>query len=136
MHTEEDIFYKAVAFIKGKYLSLCYEHSEYYIEYKINEFVKPKLVNSKLCVFSSFDGAVSQLCYNVKIFKCKVKNPSRPKKNYRDYLSNSDFEKYWNDSREPKPRQEFGAYDKFCLPEWPVGTIHCDEVMLLKELPI
>jgi len=101
------------------------------VEYKLNEWVKPKLENSPLFVFSSLQQAhfhYDQMCAD-SIYECEVKNPRTIKiiAAILDYYALNNVVRFWKDRKRKKGCK---------VSSWPApkGTIICDEVKLTKKV--
>lgn len=86
------MYYKCVSESIDGLFSLCASGENWVVQYKVGEFVKPKVANSKLMVFDDIVEArnFGQWCGHV--YSCEVINPTKP-----DYLCYSlfDLEKFW-----------------------------------------
>lgn len=119
----ERIVWKVVSIETGKYLSAIVKGmSEITIEYKLNEFVKPILPNSKIFVFSNKHRAcefIGGIKYQT-VFKCIGRNISYPPLAIAWHDSSDDIKGYWDGVR-------VGWSDV------PTDTLFCDELMLLEK---
>lgn len=101
------------------------------VEYKLNEWVKPKLENSPLFVFNSLDKAKSHYTQMSadSIYECEVKNPRRIKviAAIIDYYALNTVIRFWKNRKRKKGCK---------VSSWPApkGTIICDEVKLTKKV--
>jgi hypothetical protein len=102
------------------------------IEYKVNEYVYPKLEGSKLYVFSNLDSASKFLniidFYNKDkcvIYECEVENPGKIKPLY---CINS-IVNYWKKKKSHKSTSNF-------LINKTKGFVSCDAVKLTKRVKL
>lgn len=76
-------YYKVVtkdllSYIDTQY-ALSMQNEKFIIQYKIGEFVKPKIPNSQLFVFNSLEEAQQWHMRGLRLFECEVKNPRKAK---------------------------------------------------------
>lgn len=108
----------------GRLLSSWTADNIFAVEYKLNEFVYPKVEGSKLFVFNHFSYALgyrecSPLC--LTIYECEIINPS-----FGEVMSASSSSKDWMDFW-----RRINIYcTRNCLP----GTVFCDAVKLVKKI--
>lgn len=97
---------------------------DFKVTYKIGEWVEPKVKNTKLFVFDSFQMAAefisSHNTYRA-IYECEVKNPGKPKFLGQIWDINSFWKLKW------LKKNLYGVRKKA-----PTGTISCDSVKLIK----
>jgi len=73
------MYYKVLnSDLSSAYISNLYFNTEdIVVKYKINQFVYPNILGSKLMVFSDLSSARLFRCsWGIKIFKCEILNPS------------------------------------------------------------
>lgn len=138
-------YYKVVATYNLSYFSVIsilnvpgdFE-SEFNVEYKINEWVKPKVCGAPLMCFASLEDAINfknQLWNNrtIIIFECEVRNPRRTNKLFlRPLRSNSDMKNIILNNLKLKKQKKRIIQFHEDLP--PAGTVFCDELKLLKKI--
>ena len=106
--------------------------------YKVGEFVKPNLENSKLFVFEDLEDARKFLnrgyLWGTKIYSCRVKNPTIPE--WENQVKISEIIEFWkNVDRLSKLKcNETGFEQFFGAAMVSSGTIICDEVQLIEKV--
>ncbi len=142
------MFYKVVSSYQRKLVSACTKNP-CKVRYVINKWTKPhpKLPNSKLFIFDSFDATQCYIWDNSlaypKIYECEAKNPTRctekkifplwafyAPKPYNEYNISKGFAEYWKDKNSLK------LYFPIRLNQVsvPKGTYWCNEVMITKRV--
>jgi len=102
-------------------------NNEDIVEYKISEWVKPKIENSRLFVFGTLADAkrFKNSCFLddvIEIFECEVRNPRKVAKICT--CPNHDWQFWVNRSLLPKDM----------IGKAPLGSIVCSEVKLIKKV--
>jgi hypothetical protein len=132
MKTKITIAYKVLApNLKSCYAScwLITDNKNWSIQYKLNEFVKPKVNNSKLFVFCTLQSAKDFLLHNNydnnrQIYKCEALNVTKCLLICKKVTNIPDYWKYYNIVRKMK----------FLIKASPKGTGHADAVKLLERM--
>lgn len=115
--------YKVVKTVDDKYYSC--NDTEYSIEYKLGEFVQPKLVGSKLFVFECIEDAKRFACGS-RVFLAECTNPQRFNLRARNHLR---FDVFWGCIT---ANGALLSYEDLGMS--PEGTYVCDSVKLIKEV--
>jgi len=128
-HTNEPVgwerkYYKVVSYVKGQLTSFMTRNSEVTVVYKVGEFVKPLLANSKLFVFDDLSHARMMAGCRGYIYECEIKNPEKPNPRIAAWYNVDEIRTYWREGIERLPRS--------C--RTPFNTVLCDEVKLIKEI--
>jgi hypothetical protein len=116
-------YYKVVKTVGDKYYSC--NDTEHSIEYKLGEFVQPKLVGSRLFVFECIKDA-KRFAYDLRVFLVECTNPRQFKLRARNSLR---FDIFWDCIA--ANGVGLGYEDLGISPE---GTYVCDSVKLIKEV--
>jgi hypothetical protein len=124
------MYYKVVACCGNKLTSCCQNPlfpDEYRVEYKINEFVVPRIEGTKLFVFNDLQCAIDFAfelfglgCYG-EIWSCEITNPG-PISNLSRFDLNL-FRRYWA-----------GTLSNVDMISTPEGTIGVDSVKLVERM--
>lgn len=118
-------FYKVVLVESGKLYSCIADF--YGIEYRVGEFVSPKIPGSKLYVFDNLNDAkwfFGDYDEFRALYECEVINPTKATKIASPFFS--DFKLYWEN------REAFRAVSSEKEPL--LGTWECDSVRLVREI--
>ena len=106
----------------------CYADRSIGIEYKIGEWVRPKINGSKLFIFDSIDSVRRYLFGSAKrciVYECEAESPFYINAAIPIATLSHDFRQYWIN------------YDEIISKKSaPTGTILCDAVMLTKQISI
>lgn len=118
----------------GLYSSFVSDIWGMYVRYKVGKWVKPKIKNTKLFVFTNIETAIDYASYQdwvdfnqLAIYECEVKNPE------------VQYEKYVDSYKTLKmisgfPRAISSALyywsDEYVIPD----TVFCDEVKLIRKV--
>jgi len=138
-------FYKVVVENFGKLVSYIFYIPRMTVEYKVGEWVKPKIENTRLFVFDTFASALeaTKLQGGIAIYKCEATDPvpikfvvrtsyitlqpnPDPKSEEPGKLSRK-FLDYWE-------KRKFDADEGECSVECPAGTLGVGAVKLLEQL--
>jgi len=154
------IYYKVI--LRDTRQSVVVDQSDIIVKYLANEWVYPKVPNSKLMVFEdeydamSFSDRNNRLRHYSMIVKCHVKNPikANSKRNkypiiswFEDHYYGDTVRLFWEESQNKDKREEFINYTNYTINickkkenKWskiyftfpPPGTIFCDAVYCLE----
>lgn len=124
-------YYKVVRVVDDRYFSFIHR-DKIEVEYKINEFVRPYLYDSKLYVYKNITDALSHISpatpyhAEIKAFECEVINPITPllDNSGANYSSQDAIREYWSHYKAPKWYQ---------LDRWKSIAL-VDAVKLIKEV--
>lgn len=127
-----DIYYKFTLGNMKSFSEVTFPDADWIITYRLNEWIAPRLENSKLFVFKDLDLILkfmrkqSRLLYAFCLFECEVKNPSPM------ILCNfyPNMILFWKNI-------DYILSNPACMENYnrpPVGTIGVDEVYLTKEI--
>ena len=137
------IYYKVI--LRATRQSAVVDQWDIAVKYLANEWVYPKVPNSKLMVFENEDDAkfFRGTGNGFMIVKCHVKNPikANSKRNkypiiswYENHYYGDTVKLFWEEIQNKDKREEFISYTKgdinFTVP--PIGTILCDAVYCLE----
>lgn len=131
MNNNDKTVWKVVRVEKeNTYYSCVMDSPDIAIQYKVGEFVKPIINNSKILVFSTREKARAFMrvghALKQKIFKCKAKNLTEAPKYLAWYTNNTQIREYWSDTF---------VRTTSTMPT-PPKTLLCDELMLIKETDV
>ena len=122
--------------LKSCHMSTFADQKKLIVSYKVNSFIKPRIVDSKLMVFNTclnairFRNSYDSTCL---IFKCEVKNPTLKKSMLHsgaicnDAFTYEDIRNFWI-----KTKGHIRKYND--IQDTPMGTYVCDAVKLIKEI--
>lgn len=117
-------YYKVV---NSKLQSCCcnpYFPAEYRVQYKLNEWVKPVIPNTRLFIFGKEDDAFlfqQYMGYMFDVYSCYAKNVACVKQ-----LANPSFvHDFWLKKKQHKKILSYLLLDSI-----PTGTLSCSEIML------
>lgn len=114
------LYYKLVQNRNNEIWSFTY--NQHNIQYKVGEWVRPTLANSKLFVFGSLEAAKRYSCMpGFSIYSCEVENPTKAEL-MADWVFDNLFESFWNSPKYSNPQRV------------PNGTVYCDAVKLIEKV--
>lgn len=96
---------------------------EYRVQYKLNEWVKPVMPNTRLFIFDSINDAEwfrHRMGLHYKVYPCYAKKVARVKK----LAAPMNIVNFW------KFKKLHRKIDRYLLTDLPRGTLSCSEVML------
>lgn len=108
-------------------------YKDFMLEYKLNNWVYPKLNGSRLYAFndikyaSDFISKIREHDVTCRLFECEVKNPKKIKQIPSMFHN---IKKYWNNRRKHK-KNKIGMNNN---PYISNGTVSCDAIKLTKEI--
>jgi len=152
MNKMKKIYYKVIG--RDTRQSAVVDQWDIAVKYLANEWVYPKVPNSKLMVFENEDDAelFRGIGNGFMIVKCHVKNPIKGNEYpiiswYENHYYGDTIKLFWEEIKNKDKREEFISYTKYDIiickkkeNEWskvrftvpPIGTILCDAVYCLE----